>query len=139
MSCIIWNCRGPGNQHAVQELVDLVQAKTLLLVFLVETWVDEARLNYDRIRFDQKFFVERINKGGGLALFWSDGIEVNVETSSLNHIDVTINKSSEKPWRFTGFYGEPETQKSFESWDLLRLTFTIKALFLGCAPKILMR
>lgn len=84
--------------------------------------MDEARLNYvkDRIRFDQKFFVERINKGGGLALFWSDGIEVNVETSSLNHIDVTIKKSSEKPWRFTGFYGEPETQKSFESWDLLR-------------------
>ena len=106
----------------MQELVDLVQAKVPLLVFLAETWADEARLNYvkDRIRFDQKFFVERINKGGGLALFWRDGIEVEVETSSLNHIDAIINKSLDKPWRFTGFYGELETQKRFESWDLLR-------------------
>ena len=102
--------------------MDLVQAKAPLLVFLVETWKDEARLNYvkDCIRFDQKVFVERINKGGGLALFWKDGIEADVETSSLNHIDVTINKNSNKPWRFTGFYRGPETQKRFESWDLLR-------------------
>ena len=101
----------------MQELVDLVQAKAPLLVFLAETWADEARLNYvkDRIRFDQKFFVERINKGGGLALFWRDGIEVEVETSSLNHIDAIINKNSDKPWRFTGFYDEPETQRRFES------------------------
>ena len=89
-------------------------------MFLAEIWVDEARLNYvkDRIRFDQKFFVERINKGGGLALFWRDGIEVDVATSSLNHIDVTVNKSSDKPWRFMSFYGEPKTEQRFESWDL---------------------
>ena len=117
MSCIIWNCQGLGNHRAVQELVDLVQAKAPLLVFLAETWADEARLNYvkDHIRFDQKFFVERINKGGGLVLFWRDGIEVEVETSSLNHIDAIINKNSDKPWRFTGFYDEPETQRRFES------------------------
>ena len=111
---------GLGNQRAVQELVDLVQVKAPLLVFLAETWADEARLNYvkDRIRFDQKFFVGRINKGGGLALFWRDGIEVDVVTSLLNHIDVTVNKNTDKPWRFTGFYGELETQRRFESWDL---------------------
>ena len=52
-------------------------------------------------------------------LLWKNEIEVDVESSSLNHIDVTINKNSEKPWRFTGFYGEPDTHKRFESWDLL--------------------
>ena len=121
MSCIVWNCRGLGNQRAVQELVDLVQKKAPLLVFLAEIWVDETRLNYvkDRIWFDQKFFVERINKGGGLALFWRDGIEVDVATSSLNHIDVTVNKSSDKPWRFMSFYGEPKIEQRFESWGLL--------------------
>ena len=110
MSCIVWNCRGLGNQRAVQELVDLVQKKAPLLVFLAEIWVDETRLNYvkDCIRFDQKFFVERINKGGGLALFWRDGIEVDVATSSLNHIDVTVNKSSDKPWRFMSFTVNPK-------------------------------
>ena len=100
----------------------MVQAKAPSLVFLAETWADEARLNYvqSRIQFDQKSFVERINRGGGLVLFWKNEIEVDIETSSLNHIDVIINKNSEKPWRFTGFYGEPDTHKRFESWDLLR-------------------
>ena len=63
-------------------------------------------LNYvkERIQFDQKLFVERITKGGGLVLFWKNGIKVDIESSSLNYIDATINKNSEKPWKFTGFY-----------------------------------
>ena len=74
MSYIVWNCQGLGNQRVVQELTDLVQAKARSFVFLAETWVDEARLNYvqSRIQFDQKFFVERINRGGGLVLFWKN-------------------------------------------------------------------
>ena len=122
MSCIVWNCRGLGNQLAVQELVELVQAKAPSVVFLAETLADEARLDYvkDRIRFDKKFFVQRINKGGGLVLFWKFGTEVDVVSSSLNHIDATINKNFEGAWRFTGFYGEPETSRRHESWDLLR-------------------
>ena len=47
-------------------------------------------------------------------------IEVEVVSSSLNHIGAIINKSSVLAWRFTGFYGEPETHKRHESWDLLR-------------------
>ena len=122
MSCVIWNCRGLGNQLAVQELVELVQAKAPSVVFLAETLADEARLDYvkDRIRFDKKNFVQRINKGGGLVLFWKSGTKVDVVSSSLNHIDATINKNSEGAWRFTGFYGEPETHRRHESWDLLR-------------------
>ena len=74
MSYIVWNCQGLGNQCVVQELADLVQAKARSLVFLAGTWADEARLNYvqSRIQFDQKFFVERINRGGGLVLFWKN-------------------------------------------------------------------
>ena len=53
-------------------------------------------------------------------LFWKNGIEVDVESSSLNHIDAIVNKTSEKPWRFIGFYGELETHRRFESWSLLR-------------------
>ena len=98
MRCIVWNCRELGNQLAVQEFVELVKAKTLSVAFLAETLVDVARLNYvkDRIRFDKKFFVQRINKGGGLVLFWKDDINIDVESSSLNYIDVTINKNSGK-------------------------------------------
>ena len=111
-----------GNQLAVQELVELVQAKALIVVFLAETLADEARLDYvkERIRFDHKHVDPRITRGGALVLFWRNDTEVEVVFSSLNHIDAIINKSSDSAWRFTGFYGEPETHKRHESWDLLR-------------------
>ena len=95
VSCIVWNCRGLENQLTVQELVDLVQAKAPSVVFLAETLADEARLDYvkDRIHFDKKFFVQKVTRGGGLVLYWKNDIKVDVESSSLNHIDAIINKN----------------------------------------------
>ena len=43
-----------------------------------------------------------------------------MEGFDKNHIDAIINKNKENEWRFTSFYGEPDTQKRIESWDLLR-------------------
>ena len=113
MSCIIWNCRGLGNQLAVQELAEVVTAKALVVVFLAETLADEARLDYvkDQIRFDKKFVVQRVDRGGGLVLYWKNDFLVDVVSFSLNHIDVIINKDTEAAWRFTGFYDELETHK----------------------------
>ena len=135
MSCIVWNCRGLGNQLAIQELVELVQAKAPAFVFLVETLADEVRLNYvkERIRFDHKHFVPRVTRGSRLVLYWRNDIEVEVISSSLNHIDVIINKSSVSAWRFTRFYGEPETHKRHESWDLLRRLYGQNSLPWLCA------
>ena len=86
-------------------------------MFLAETLVDEARLEYvkDRIRFDKKFVVQRVNRGGGLVAYWKNDISVDIVSSSLNHIDMVINKNSETAWRFTSFYDEPETHKRHES------------------------
>ena len=122
MSCLVWNCKGFGNHLEVQELVKVVQAKAPSVVFLAETLADEARLDYvkDHIQFDKKFFVQRVNNGGGLVLYWKNNVEIDIESSSVNHIDVTVNKNSGEPWCFTGFYSEPETHKRQESWDLLR-------------------
>ena len=66
------------------------------------------------------FGVSKANLGGGLALFWKKGLEVDVKSSSLNHVDVLINKNKEDGWRFTGLYGEPLTQQRMELWNLLR-------------------
>jgi len=46
----------------------------------------------------KKKIVQRNNKGGGLELYWKKEIEVDVESSSLNHIDVTINKNTKAAW-----------------------------------------
>ena len=47
-------------------------------------------------------------------------MELEVESTSLNHIDVSINRGKDDGWRFTGFYGVPETQRRMESWNLMR-------------------
>ena len=80
------------------------------------------------------FFVPRVNKGGGLALFWKYSINLSVESFSKNHIDSIINKGSSEAWRFIGFYGEPNTQKRKESWDLLchlNWCFNLHWLYVG--------
>ena len=109
MSCIAWNYRGLRNPCTVRELGDLIRAKDPSVVFLAETWADEARLKEVKrnLGFDHLHFVERINKGGGLALLWKHNVDLQVQTSSKNHIDAIINKGVDGAWRLTGFYGIP--------------------------------
>jgi len=64
--------------------------------------------------------VSRVSHGGGLVLFWKRDLNLSLESSSLNHIDVLINKERGNVWRFTGFYGAPETHNRIESWNLLK-------------------
>ena len=53
-------------------------------------------------------------------LFWKKDFDLQVMSSSHNHIDVLVNRGEENVWRFTGFYRAPETQLRMESWDLFR-------------------
>ena len=121
MSILRWNCRGLGNRQTVQELGDLVRAQDPTVVFLAETWLDDIRLVglHDSLRYGHHQGVSRRTRGGGLVLFWKKDFDDQVMSSSLNHIDVLINRGKENGWRFTGFYGAPETQLSMDSWDLL--------------------
>ena len=65
------------------------------------------------------FGVSKVTLGSGLALFWKNGVELEVESSLLNHIDVSINKGKDDGWRFTSFYGTLKTQRRMESWNLM--------------------
>ena len=100
----------------------MIRAKDPSAVFIAETWADEARLKdiQRQIEFENLFFVERNNRGGGLALYWRNSLDLSIDTYSKNHIDAIINKGKEDAWRFTGFYGEPITHKRSESWNKLR-------------------
>lgn len=59
-------------------------------------------------------------RSGGLALLWKKEIQVEVQTYFEHHIDSIIMSEGDSPrWRFTGFYGNPKTNKREESWSLL--------------------
>ena len=122
MSILCRNCRGLGNRQTVQELGDLVRAQDPSVMFLAKTWLDEFRLVglRDSFRFGHHHGVSRSTHGGGLVMFWKKDLDLQVMSSSHNHIDALINRGKENGWRFTGFYGAPETQLRWKSWDLLR-------------------
>ena len=54
-------------------------------------------------------------------MLWSRDIKVEVKGYSGNYIDAVVTElESGFKWRITGFYGNPETHRRKESWDLLR-------------------
>nr|XP_023927486.1 uncharacterized protein LOC112038880 [Quercus suber] len=99
-----------------------MRAQDPAVLFLAETWADEDRLEKlcDELHFDEKWVVPRETRAGGLALLWRNSVHIDVDSSSLNHIDVVVNKGKEDSWRFTGIYGIPEASRKCETWNLLR-------------------
>ena len=73
-----------------------------------------------RLQFHNIFVVPRINRGGGLALLWRDEISLDIQTYFDHHIDAFIIHRVDDAWRFTGFYGDPETTNRENFWSLLR-------------------
>ena len=63
--------------------------------------------------------VPRLNRGGGLVLFWKISINIEVVDSHKYFIDTIINGNTEDACRFTGFYEEPETHRRSEAWSKL--------------------
>lgn len=91
----------------IQEVSDIDRAQDLTVVFLAETWLDEARLigiQYS-LKFGHHQGVPKITHGDGLALFWKRDFDLQVISISKNHIDALINRGKDNIWRFTGFYG----------------------------------
>ena len=78
----------------------MVQAIDPSVMFLAETWADEARLKQvlQKIQFENIFITPRPNRGGGLVLFWRSSIDVLVVGSSKNFIDTIFNRNKEDEW-----------------------------------------
>ena len=58
---------------------------------------------------------------GGLALLWKKEIMVDVQTFEPWHIDAEVRAvDGAGKWRFTGFYGQPETSRREETWCILK-------------------
>ena len=73
-----------------------------------------------QLKFENKFIAQSRNKGGGLCLFWKKEVKLRVYSFSHSHIDAIVNEHQPDSWRFTGFYGAPETHKREALWNLLR-------------------
>ncbi|KAL4632173.1 hypothetical protein ACB092_04G033300 [Castanea dentata] len=122
MNYINWNCCGLGQTRAVLELTELVKKHSPTIVFLMETKAKDDFLKRlcSKLQFDNFFIVPRINTGGGLVLYWKNGIDLHVLNSSTTYIDAVVNLGLNDTWRFTRFYRNPVTTNWEHSWALLK-------------------
>lgn len=68
--------------------------------------------------YNNLFTVPPLGLGGGLALFWKDGIDISILSSSANFIDsqVTFKKSVST---ITFVYGAPHKEKRATHWEAM--------------------
>jgi ribonuclease HI len=124
MSLISWNCRGLGNLRTVRDLNQMVKDKKPNFLFLIETISSKKRMEGLRVRlgFEGLFVVEPVGRSGGLALFWKNMDDLEIQNYSRRHINAIVRPvEGGIPWKFTGFYGHPDPSKRSESWSLLSL------------------
>ncbi|KAK4406650.1 hypothetical protein Sango_0671500 [Sesamum angolense] len=64
-------------------------------------------------------------KSGGLALFWQKNVDVQLQSFSHWHIDVSARMEEGGDWwSFSGVYSKPDTNKRMEFWSLLRRLYS---------------
>lgn len=122
MILLSWNCREFVNSLTVQDLHQLVKDKSSGMVFLMETLLQNTKLEGLRRKLGFKgcLGVEPIGRSGGLAVLWKQHVNFEFHNFSARRISgwVSVHNQS-KRWIWTRFYGYPETRKRAMSWDLL--------------------
>jgi len=123
MSLLSWNYRGLGNPWIVKAMEKLVFQEEPTIVFLMETKSDLEGMVmvWDRCKFKHGLIVSSRGKSGGLAMYWKEGVRLDVQTYYSNHIDAFVDGGSEVGWwHLTGFYGDLDIAKRPESWAKLK-------------------
>lgn len=124
MNYLVWNYCGLGNPCIGKELSDVIWENNPFVMFIAETWTDEARLDLVQynIDFNHKWVVPREGRGAGLVLLWKYIVNLRVVNSNKYLIDTFIKENSNNEWRFTSFYRNPNTAKRIDAWhELYRL------------------
>lgn len=118
MKLISWNCRGLGNLCVVRALKELICFQVPDVVFLMESRRKDYEMN--RLRgmggLSNVIYVScvgtRNSRSGGLTCMWREGVEIDLASFSLNHMDLIIKiEESGRVWRASGIYGFPKSKK----------------------------
>jgi hypothetical protein len=96
----------------------------------METKIGKERVESLRttLGFAGCFAVASEGLSGGIALFWSAEVLVDIKNFSSCHIDASVRGTEHEAfeWRLTGFYGAPRAEDRHQSWRFLRTLFAIE-------------
>nr|XP_023893774.1 uncharacterized protein LOC112005708 [Quercus suber] len=98
MNLLVWNCRGLGNLRTKKELGNIIREKDPSVMFLAETWADEARLDrvLHNINFDHKW-EERGRTGDSNSKFFHNKATQRFRKNSILGIKDRSGNWQEQP------------------------------------------
>jgi exonuclease III len=122
MKTVAQNCRGLGNQPAVNGLLELQRTEDPDILFLSETKLVGREMEFLRwkLNMPNMVVVDSVGRSGGLALFWKREVDVSLRWKGRYHIDVDVMEENGTKWRLTGIYGESKAGEKENTWKLLR-------------------
>ncbi|KAK4253942.1 hypothetical protein QN277_009385 [Acacia crassicarpa] len=123
MNTLAWNCQGLGAALTVRNLKEVCFRKKPQLVFLMESKQKARVMRKIRRRcgFDQEWLVDPIGYSGGLALWLSDLLKVNILFSSSNIIHTSVTSSEfDTPNYISFIYGPTDEAERNLCWQELR-------------------
>ena len=125
MNCISWNSTASAKRNELHKLElpwfgattcsfrthQAGEKKVALNHLPYETKSKEQYLKKlcSKLKLENVHIKPRVNAGGGLALYWKNGIDLKVLDSTLTYIDAVVNPRIDDAWRLMGFYGNPIT------------------------------
>lgn len=103
-------------------LKKLIIFEDLELVFLVETKLLLVKLEGMKVKLRMRCCVgvDRLGLGGGLKLFWNEGVDVTLASFFLENIDAKVSFSQVKEFCFISFYRNPDASLRDHSWELFK-------------------
>ena len=90
-----WNYRGLGNPRSIKALHVMVQRWKPNIVFLMETKSKVKRMERikNRVGFANGLIVPSRGRSGGVALFWTREINLEIKSFSRNYIDTFVREA----------------------------------------------
>jgi hypothetical protein len=122
MSLFSVNYRGVGNASTVRELRDFVVKFAPSILCIQEAQIDRGHVESlaGLLGFDKAFAIDSAERSGGLGIFWSNDISIDILGYSQYHIDISIVGIGDIPWRLMSVYGEAQISERHRTWDMLK-------------------
>ncbi|KAK4282358.1 hypothetical protein QN277_013745 [Acacia crassicarpa] len=123
MNLLAWNCQGLGVALTARNLKQECFQKKPHLVFLMETKQKAGYVRKIRRRcgFEEEWVVNPVGRSGGLALWWSEVITVNILFSSPNIIHTSVMSATlSTPSYITFIYGPMDEEERRLCWQEVR-------------------